>query len=176
VGSRAGPTAPAPPRHLNVYVDDRLFVEEVDEWAHSYASFAGVDINAVDDLVRVVSEHAPTKMVITTDPDDVEVLLPELRRQWEGRLIVTRSQLPFIEITDPRATKSLALEFVCSHLGLRREYAVACGDGLNDLDMLLWARLGVAMAQAAPLVREVADLVISQDELGDLFERLAAAP
>ena len=102
--------------------------------------------------------------------------LPELQRRWQGRLVVTRSQLPYIEITDVDATKSRALEFLCARLGLRRERTVACGDGLNDIDMLRWAGLGVAMAQAAPAVLEAADLVVAQDELGGLFERLAAAP
>ena len=74
------------------------------------------------------------------------------------------------------ATKSRALEFLCARLGLRRERTVACGDGLNDIDMLRWAGLGVAMAQAAPAVREAAGLVVAQDALGGLFERLAAAP
>jgi hydroxymethylpyrimidine pyrophosphatase-like HAD family hydrolase len=53
---------------------------------------------------------------------------------------------------------------------------VACGDGLNDIDMLHWAGLGVAMAQGAPAVREAGDLVVDQEEIGGLFERLAAAP
>ncbi len=163
-------------RHLNVYVDDQLYVEELDEWARRYAEYAEVDINAVDDLLQVVTRRSPTKLVMTTEPDDAEALTPELQRRWQGRLVVTRSQLPYIEITDVDATKSRALEFLCARLGLRRERAVACGDGLNDIDMLRWAGLGVAMAQAAPAVLEAADLVVGQDELGGLFERLAAAP
>lgn len=163
-------------RHLNVYVDDRLFVEQLDDWARRYAEYAEVAVNAVDDLLTVVADKAPTKLVITTEPDDAAALTPELQRRWEGRLVVTRSQLPYIEITDVCATKSHALEFLCTRLGLRRERTVACGDGLNDVDMLRWAGLGVAMAQATPAVREVADLVVAQDELGGLFARLAAAP
>jgi Cof subfamily protein (haloacid dehalogenase superfamily) len=163
-------------RHLNAYVDDELYVEQLDEWARRYAEYAEVGIHTVDDLLQVVTRRAPTKLVITTEPDDAETLAPELQRRWQGRLVVTRSQLPYIEITDLDATKSRALEFVCARLGLRRERTVACGDGLNDIDMLRWAGLGVAMAQAAPAVREAAGLVVAQGELGGLLERLAAAP
>jgi len=163
-------------RHLNAYVDDELYVEQLDDWARRYAEYAEVGINAVDDLLPVVTTRSPTKLVIQTEPDDAQALLPGLQRRWRGRLVVTRSQPPYIEITDVEATKSHALEFLCSRLGLRRERTVACGDGLNDIDMLRWAGLGVAMAQAAPAVREAGDLVVAQDELGGLLERLAAAP
>jgi hydroxymethylpyrimidine pyrophosphatase-like HAD family hydrolase len=110
---------------------------------------------AVDDLLQVVGGAAPTAR-ITTEPEDAETLTPELQRRWRGRLVVTRSQLPYIEITDVDATKSHALEFLCARLGLRRERTVACGDGLNDIDMLRWAGLGVAIAQGAPAVRAAA--------------------
>ena len=87
-------------RHLNAYVDDELYVEELDDWARRYAEYAEVGINAVDDLLPVVTRRAPTKFVITTEPEDAEALVPALQRRWRGRLIVTRSQLPYIEITD----------------------------------------------------------------------------
>ncbi len=163
-------------RHLNVYVDDQLYVEELDEWARRYAEYAEVDVNAVDDLLPVVRRSPPTKLVITTEADDVVRLAPVLRRRWAGHLIVTPSQHTYIEITDVAATKSSALEFVCARLGLRRGRTVACGDGPNDVDMVRWAGLGVVVAEAAPAVRRAADLVVPRDELGRLFARLAAAP
>jgi Cof subfamily protein (haloacid dehalogenase superfamily) len=163
-------------RHLNVYVDDELYVEQLDEWARRYAEYAEVDVHAVDDLLPVVERRPPTKLVITSEPDDVERLVPVLRRRWAGRLVVTRSQLTYVEITDVAATKSRALEFVCSRLGLCRERTVACGDGLNDVDMVRWAGLGVVVAEAAAAVRSAADLVVPRGQLGDLFARLAAAP
>ena len=60
--------------------------------------------------------------------------------------------------------------------GLEARRAVACGDGLNDLDMLEWAGFAVAMAEADPRVKEAADLVLPQVEIGGLLERLAALP
>ena len=52
-------------------------------------------------------------------------------------------------------------------LGLEREDVIACGDGLNDLSMIRYAGLGVAMANAQPEVKEAADVVtLSNDEDG----------
>jgi Cof subfamily protein (haloacid dehalogenase superfamily) len=160
-------------RHVNLYVDDELYVEEDDEWARRYAEYAEVGMNVVDDL-EAIAARGPTKIVIATDPDDVTRLLPELQARWNGRLYVTRSLPHFIEVSDPRATKGAALEFLSRRLSARRERTVACGDGLNDVDMLKWAGLGVAVTEAGDQVRAAADVEVPRDRLGELFTLLAA--
>ena len=162
-------------RHLNVYVNDELYVEQDDDWARGYAEYAEVPVNVVPDLLAVV-ETPPTKIVVTMPAADVTAVLPELQARIDGDLYVTRSLPQFIEISDPHATKSGALADLCRRLPARRERTVACGDGWNDLDMMHWAALGVAMAEAADTVRAEADLIVPRDELGALFRRLAAAP
>jgi Cof subfamily protein (haloacid dehalogenase superfamily) len=163
-------------RHVNVYIDDELYVEEMDGWARRYAEYAEVGCTVVADLGVLVADAAPTKIVIATEPDDVTAILPGLQALWRDKLYVTRSLPHFIEINDPRATKSAALDFLCKRMGWRQTRTVACGDGLNDVDMLQWAGLGVAMAEAAEEVRGAADLVVACADLGDLFADLAAAP
>ncbi len=162
-------------RHVNVYIDDELFVEEMDEWARRYAEYAEVGCTVVDDLVALVAGAAPSKIVIATDPDDVTAILPGLQQLWRGKLYVTRSLPHFIEVNDPQATKSSALGYLCERMGWRRARTVTCGDGLNDVDMLRWAGLGVAMAESSEEVRRAADLVVARAALGDLFANLAAA-
>ncbi|HMK93736.1 MAG TPA: HAD-IIB family hydrolase [Thermoleophilia bacterium] len=162
-------------RHVNVYVGDELYVEQDDVWARRYAEYAEVGLNVVDDLVAVVAEP-PTKIVISSDPDDITHLLPDLQERWASELYVTRSLPHFIEVSDPRGTKSQALDYLCALLSFRRRYTVTCGDGLNDVDMIEWAGLGVVVAEATDDVRRSADLVVPRDRLGELFEALAAAP
>jgi len=161
-------------RHLNAYIDDELYVEEMDDWARNYAEYAHVTCNVVDDLLATVQKTPPTKLLVTTDPNDAAALLPQLQERWRGTLYVTRSQPEYIEITGADATKSAALEFLSTRLGVRREHTVACGDGLNDIDMLQWAGLGVAVAEGAQATQKAADLVMPRDELGALFAELAA--
>ena len=162
-------------RHLNAYIDDKLFVEELDDWARFYAEHTEVSIELVADLEAEVTARPPTKLVAISDPADVERLLPDLQERWRGRLYVTRSQPEYIEIADASVSKSGALQWLCDREGRRRDRAVTCGDGLNDIDMLRWAGLGVAMAEAAPEVRAAADLVVVRGDLPGLLVRLSEA-
>ncbi len=160
-------------RHINVYVGDELYVEQDDDWARRYAEYAEVGMNVVPDLTAVVATP-PTKIVVSTDPDDVTKLLPELQARWDARLYVTRSLPHFIEISDLKATKSAALAYLCERLPAARERIVACGDGWNDVDMMRWAGLGVAVAEASDDVRAAAGLVVPRDRLGRALRRPGA--
>lgn len=162
-------------RHLNAFIDDTLVVEDLDDWARFYAEHAEVSIDLVPDLEAEVTARPPTKLVAISDPADVGRLLPDLQERWRGRLYVTRSQPEYIEFADAGVSKSGALQWLCDRQGLRRDRSVTCGDGHNDIDMLRWAGLGVAMAEAAPDVRSAADLVVAHEGLPDLLVRLSEA-
>jgi Cof subfamily protein (haloacid dehalogenase superfamily) len=162
--------------HVNAYVDDVLHVEEDDRWTRWTTSYAKVEATLVDDLLPVVG-RGPTKLVIAADPEEAARIAPEVSRRFAGRLRAATSLPHFVEINAAAVSKAGALEWVRSEV-LRAAAArtVACGDGLNDLDMLRWAALSVAMEEGAAGAREAARFVVPRASLGSLFKRLAAAP
>lgn len=52
------------------------------------------------------------------------------------------------------------------HFGLPRETSVALGDSFNDLEMLRYAGVGIAMGQAAQAVQEAADEITGSPDEG----------
>lgn len=74
----------------------------------------------------------------------------------------------FLELAPKGVAKDKALAKVCDYLGIRREELMACGDGLNDIEMLEYAGLGVAMKNAYPETLAKADVVApyTNDECG----------
>ena len=63
--------------------------------------------------------------------------------------------------------KAYSLGKLLRHLELDRSQMIACGDGFNDLSMIKYAGLGVAMANAQEEVRKAADYITrSNDEDG----------
>jgi Cof subfamily protein (haloacid dehalogenase superfamily) len=161
-------------RQINAYIDDRLYVEEITEWARHYAEHVEVGIDAVPDLEVEVRRRPPTKLVLVTSVDDADAMLPGLQERWAGRLYVVRSQPEYIEFTDVSVSKSAALAWLCDRLSVERERVVTLGDGMNDVDMLRWAGLGVAVAEAARAVRDAADLVVPRADVPVLLRGLAA--
>ena len=91
----------------------------------------------------------------------------DMQRQFEGRLSVYRSEPYFMEVTPLGIKKDFALGKLLEHLGHTREELMACGDGLNDIPMLAYAGLSVAMENAYPEVKRIAHVLTrSNDEDG----------
>lgn len=81
------------------------------------------------------------------------------------------------EIAPAGITKWSGLEQLAASLGIATADICAVGDDVNDLPMIQAAGLGVAMGNAAPRVREAADLVAGSnddDGLAHLIEQLLA--
>lgn len=67
--------------------------------------------------------------------------------------------LQLIEVSAPGVDKASTLALLCEHQGIGSAGVVAFGDARNDLPMLTWAGIGVAMADAHPTVIAAADEV-----------------
>lgn len=77
------------------------------------------------------------------------------------------SSSALVEISAAGVTKAAGLAWLCEHEGIAAERVLAFGDMPNDVPMLAWAGRSVAMANAHPAVREVADEhTLSNDEDG----------
>lgn len=73
-----------------------------------------------------------------------------------NRYYVVQSEPFFIEIMNKEASKGSALDSLANQLGLSSENVMAIGDQGNDLSMIQYAGLGVAMGNAIPEIKEVA--------------------
>ena len=65
----------------------------------------------------------------------------------------------FTDIVANGNSKARGMETLCRHFGIQQEETLAFGDGGNDIEMLQWAGIGVAMGNAEQSVKDNADLV-----------------
>ncbi len=141
--------------HMNVYVDDRLFVEELNDEAVTYAGHARLEAHAVGDLLAWL-DRPTTKIVVVGEPEALDGLQDDLRAQFDGRAFIAKSLPIFLELALPGVSKGAALEYVCGRLGIDPAAVVAFGDGANDVELLETAGLGVAVADADAALGPVA--------------------
>lgn len=169
--------------HLNVYLDDELYVAEMTVGALYYSQVNyGLELNIVKDLhswLDAQEGREPTKLVIVTPPEQTDAVLEEFTREYGDRLQVTKSHPRFTEFTNKECSKGKALAFLAARFGVKREEVMAIGDGHNDLDMLTWAGYGLAMPSAPQAVLDIAHgvcLPIDEDGAAEAIERFILNP
>ena len=91
----------------------------------------------------------------------------ELSLLMQGTISVYRSEPYFLELVPPGIDKARSLAVLLEKLNMKKEEMVAIGDGYNDLSMIKFAGLGVAMGNAQEPVKKAADYItLSNDEDG----------
>jgi Cof subfamily protein (haloacid dehalogenase superfamily) len=87
--------------------------------------------------------------------------------EWVDGLHYIRSGDNFIDVQHPHATKGKALEKLAGLRGVPREQVLAIGNYYNDIGMIVFAGLGIAMANSPEQVKAEADQVtLSNNEDG----------
>lgn len=119
------------------------------------------DFNEVDDDEDIIK-------VMMIDPQEIlDPAIEKLPSEIYEKYSVFKSATFFLEFTHKEVDKGLGLKKLGEYLGIKREEIIACGDAGNDLSMVKYAGLGVAMDNATPEVKEAAEFITtSNDEDG----------
>ena len=150
--------------------DPTLYVERVTPRIARFRMKEKLPTREVGDLFSFL-DFPPLKLLLLGEPEVLGELQRELGRALPG-ITAVRSEVDYLEVLPRGASKGAALRFLCDRLGIPRDEVVAVGDQLNDLEMVRWAGIGVAMAHGPAELRRAADLVISSvAELPGLLPR-----
>ena len=97
------------------------------------------------------------------DGDYLAMVEPRVKAALGRDYSVYRSEPFFLEIMPKGIDKAKSLGRLLEKLGMKREQMIACGDGYNDLTMIQYAGLGVAMDNAVLPVKKAADYITASN-------------
>lgn len=149
-----------------------------DEYVQHEAFINKMPVTQYDNFLNQLV-YPINKCLIVGDPTPLHELEIRLAKELEGKMDVYRSADFFLECVPLGIDKARALERLISSLGISREEVIACGDGYNDLSMIRFAGLGVAMANAAKDIQSEADFVTlsnEEDGVAHVIERFILSP
>lgn len=95
-------------------------------------------------------------------PERMRPLVARLTEMLPGNLSIIQSGSAHVwgvEIYAAGVSKQLGLETITRHLDIDRSEVMAIGDHMNDIEMIQWSGIGVAMGNALPEILAVADWI-----------------
>jgi Cof subfamily protein (haloacid dehalogenase superfamily) len=117
----------------------------------------------VDDFLTELPETPHKFLLSVSDPAQRDPLAAELRAAWDqrlARLTIVPSHPVLVEGIPDGLSKAVGLAWLAEQRGIRPEEVMAVGDYNNDVEMLEWAGLGVAMADGSPAALKAADEIV----------------
>ena len=144
--------------HLNLYLDDKLYVEHDNEIVKEYTDGRFIDytVCSFDDLnIENVNKLLAIDL---KDADKVTGWVEELSREFPD-LYLVKSTPFFCEIGSKDARKSSGVKFLADMWGIRQDEILTIGDQNNDIELLKAGGIKVAMGNATDELKSYADYI-----------------
>ena len=149
--------------NINITQNIYKYVEESKEDKFLKISICDEDKTVFNNIMRKL------KQIKNIDVLDVAHLSRKLIKS--GTEIIPIEYF-YTEITNKNVNKWGAIEFLIQKLGIKREEVVAIGDNVNDIEMIKNAGLGIIMGNSAPYIKEIADVVVSDNNSNGVKEAI----
>ena len=148
---------------LNLYYEDSWMVEDKKEyWVKQEMDITQIEADEIPFTDEGFSRKTH-KILCMGEADQIDRLEKNLVQEFP-EIRIYKSKDTYLEIMSMSASKSAAIRILEDIFSVQREEIIAFGDGHNDIDMLQYAGLGVAMGNASVEVKEAADIVTKRND------------
>ena len=178
------------PKEQSLEVIDTCIKEKVDFHIYGHDSIFGEKLSHkmlyYQDLNKTLPSEEQTKLVIVPDCKDMVesgseplykfLIITERNNAQPGifdhlagisGLTVCQSMPTFCDVMKAGISKAYALQKLSESLGINRNEIVAIGDQFNDIDLIEYAGLGIAVANAEDALKEKADMITNSNNNED---------
>jgi Cof subfamily protein (haloacid dehalogenase superfamily) len=163
--------------YIHTYVEDEIVTEIENQYTKKEGRLTGLPVKHITSFVETVTEPV-VKVLMCDDPEKLVKVEQKLQEEFAGSLSIMRSKPYFLEFLEKGVTKGSSLNSLIKTLGIKREEVIAMGDSYNDLAMIEFAGLGVAMGNAPDDIKELADYVTDtnmNDGVAKVIEKFVLA-
>ena len=112
----------------------------------------------------ISNDEVIVKIMMIDEPEILGPAMEKLPKEVFEKYTVVRSTPYFLEFLNKEVNKGVGVEMLAKHLGVKQEEIITFGDAGNDLHMIEYAGLGVAMANAFDEVKEAANYITDSNE------------
>lgn len=113
------------------------------------------------------------KILVAAQPEYLQENWEKILAPFEQSVSGMFSAPMYFEFTDKGIDKANALEQTLKPLGIHKEHIVSFGDGHNDLSLINYAGIGIAMGNAVAELKETADKITASNNEDGIAVALA---
>jgi len=156
----------------HLFTDDTIYAEKLvnvslryTEWNRYLGEQDRVKIVIDEDLEKkVVEKKLEVLKAVVVDQDSRKIQCIREDIEKTGLVSVSQSLKDNLEVMDKSVSKGNAVRILSEMLGVKREEIVAIGDNENDISMIEYAGLGIAMGNGEEVLKQVADAITGHYE------------
>lgn len=135
-----------------------VFINQRNEWTSLFEQRSKRTANFIDSFDSLHNQD-PYKIIWMHQPEILSSIHATLDEQFKHEYYIARGDAEHLEFLSSKANKGTGLQAVAKHFGIARHETISFGDADNDIPMLVWAGLGIAMHHATDGAKTAANTV-----------------
>lgn len=153
---------------INLYKDNSWIIEKNDNWSDIESDIVGFkpEIDKFSHVIDVNDNIGPNKILILGDKEENLKVRDMLKDKFEDYINIYPSKPTYLEIMNKDVCKTEAIIQLLKLLDIKQSEVIAIGDNFNDMDMIKFAEVGIAMGNAPEEVKSVSDYVTATNDEG----------
>ena len=157
--------------HVGLYYQNRWVVNGNDSWTEHEIQSTKIEpeIVAGAQMLTLIETEIPNlqKLMVMAPPTTVDRFEKLISETYSDVATVYRSADNYLEVTPAGCDKRQGVDTLLASLAIHPSQAIAFGDNYNDLEMIKFVGMGVAVANARETVKASADMVTDQEGTSD---------
>lgn len=149
--------------HMNVFTKDSCISYKSGKYSVLEAKWSNIDIQIVD-FNNLDKNIEIAKIIFADDPELISKVEDNLGDNIYSKYGIAKSAPYFMEFFNRQINKGIAVKKYADSLNIAKEEIICIGDAGNDIEMIKSAGLGVAMENAFPEIKDIADYTTLSNE------------
>lgn len=146
---------------MMAYTHNDCVAPEENEFTRFEKEFVGTEVKIIDcDLVK----DDITKILFAQKEENLEKIIKEMPKEYYDKYHVVKTMPTVLEVMNKECNKGYGVKKLADHLGINRDEIICIGDQANDVEMIEYAGLGVAMGNAIEEVKSIANYVTDSND------------
>ena len=150
--------------YVHAFTNEGDLVNKISKFSDNEEKRLNIKIKQVDFLEDVSDSDEILKVVLEEEKEVLDRITSNIPKELFEEYTVIRSVDFMIEFMNRGCNKASGLQKLGEYLGISKEEIIAIGDAENDIEMIEYAGLGVAMGNAKEEIKSIADFITKENE------------
>lgn len=149
---------------IQAYTLDNCLAKEENEYTKFERDHVGTEIKILDFYKDIAQDDDIMKVLLLEEPSILDEKIKIIPKEYSDTYNMVKSLPMALEIMSKECHKGIGIKKLIDELGIKKEEVICIGDEFNDYEMIEFAGLGIAMGNANPKIKEIAQYVTLTNE------------
>lgn len=149
--------------NIHIHTDTECITPRVSKYSLFEAELNSIPLKEME-FEKLHKDSIINKIMFIDEKEKIDEIVGLIDEEFHHKYTVVRSLPFFLEFLNKEVNKGLGIRLLANSLGISMEEVICIGDHENDIHMIKYAGLGVAMGNAVRSVKDIADYITKSNE------------